>query len=738
MEINVNNLRNNVIKMLRDNRIYEALLLLEQLIKASENADIAKQFSRTFNSYKYLLQYYSRGFGDPQRNEQINSIVDSIYTLTDHSVALISEKTSTKLYYIRRSNRVTDLSDTISRYRNINESISYIGTEPENSTSLVELYEKRESLEKDIFHHIWTSFPAPESFTTTISDLLKDPSMPVYAREMMVGALLLSLLTFYEESKMLMLIETYATHEHSANAEERQLALKALVCLVIAVFRHHNRASTSTPLKQRIALLSERGSFVSDLTEVFLNLVRAKNADGISKSLQDSIIPDIMKIAPDIINKAKFNNGVIDLASLEDNPDWMDLFDKSGLSKKLEEFGKLQTSGSDVFYSTFAHLKNYAFFRELYNWFRPYHSDNSTLTKLYYEFSPSISKMIGNATYLCDNDRYSFALSLKGLNESQREMMLQQLDTRGSEMQDENSETNANAARRHCINNYVKDLYRFFTLFSRRSEFANVFQSSLNLFKIELFGNLLRTPSIMNAVADIYFSSKQYTQAIEYLNMIAQQGNADDITYEQKLGYAYQNTANHALAIEHYEKYLLANDGDTWTMKRIAACYRALNRHSEAIPYLQKAMQKSPKNTQLSLALGHCYTATGQLQDALKEYYKVEYLNDNQHSAWRPLAWCLFLMRDFEKSRSYYQRIFSDDTPTEPDYLNFGHLCLLENRFEEAITYYYNVYVTSGNSIETFATKWRNDIPNLIKAGLNSADAELMLDAIMMRISNQL
>ena len=733
----INDFRNAIIRHLRQSKIFNALELIKTLVIECNNSTFHDEYNRIFDSYKYMLEYLTRGFADPNREQQIYNITEELYTLTDKLALSLMSKCSTKLFYVRYNSRNNDVAELLHQYSDINESIEFSkqsSSDYTDSDNHITLINDREKIEKDIFHYFWVTFPSSNSDIEELRHLLSESATPFYFKCQILGAILLSLLTFYDKQKMYLLIDTYEQYSDGETRESQEIALRAIICLIIAMFRHNRRTSTSKELAQRISLLSERKHFTNDITNIFISLVKEKNAADLSQSIQDSIIPDIIKLAPDIINNAMKNNGVIDISSLEENPDWQNIFDKSGLSKKIEEFSKLQTEGADVFLSTFSHLKNYSFFKELYNWFRPYQPDCSALIKAFKKMEPSVKSLIGDASYLCNNDKYSFVLSLSELNESQREIMLQQLDMRGNRSEQNEESVSDDTQRETIVNRYLQDLYRFFNIFSRRTEFPNIFQSSLDFFSIDLLRQYFTSPSLISTVAEIYFKAKNYTTAAEYYEQLTMFPDNAAPIYLQKLGFARQNLGDTELALKSYLKYSLIDDTDIWNLKHIASCYRALGESEKAIEYLQKAIAIQPSNTSLALVLGHCYAESKQFDHALKEYYKVEYLDSKSHSAWRPLAWCLFMTRDYEKSRKYYTLIFNEETPKENDYLNFGHLCLVEGKFEEALSYYYNAFSALGNDIDKFAEQWQKDIPNLKAAGLEAFDANLILDAIMMKI----
>ncbi|MDE7154851.1 MAG: hypothetical protein K2N79_01010, partial [Muribaculaceae bacterium] len=69
-----------------------------------------------------------------------------------------------------------------------------------------------------------------------------------------------------------------------------------------------------------------------------------------------------------------------DISELEENPEWMEVLEKSGVADRLKEMTEIQEEGGDVFMSTFSNLKNYTFFNEISNWFLPFPAESSGVT----------------------------------------------------------------------------------------------------------------------------------------------------------------------------------------------------------------------------------------------------------------------------------------------------------------------------------------------------------------------
>ena len=196
---NINATRNSIVKLLRESRLYDAIAQLGDMVTQTNDSTLSAEFERIYNSYKYLLEYFARGFNDPDRQTQIDGIVNDTYLLTDKATLKLFAETSSKLFYVRHNSKISNLEDAIERYRNINDTIAYTNsqTAADNYAQLIPLYQERESIERDIFHYVWTQFPFSEDDKNNIGDLLSADT-PVHFKCLIIGAMLLALLYYYD------------------------------------------------------------------------------------------------------------------------------------------------------------------------------------------------------------------------------------------------------------------------------------------------------------------------------------------------------------------------------------------------------------------------------------------------------------------------------------------------------------------------------------------------------------
>ncbi|MBK6281665.1 MAG: CDC27 family protein [Draconibacterium sp.] len=91
-------------------------------------------------------------------------------------------------------------------------------------------------------------------------------------------------------------------------------------------------------------------------------------------------------------------------------------------------------------------------------------------------------------------------------------------------------------------------------------------------------------------------------------------------------------------------------------LQKIALCYRNLKQPQKALEYYLEAAKLDETDLNTHLNIGHCYLELEQFEEALKCYFKVEYLAPGNKKVWRPLGWCSFVTG----KRNRQENIFSN------------------------------------------------------------------------------
>jgi tetratricopeptide (TPR) repeat protein len=116
-------------------------------------------------------------------------------------------------------------------------------------------------------------------------------------------------------------------------------------------------------------------------------------------------------------------------------------------------------------------------------------------------------------------------------------------------------------------------------------------------------------------------------------------------------------------------------------------------------------------------------------ENALKIYFKVEYLAPDNHKIQRPIAWCSFMLEKPDTAKKYFEKTIQSEE-TQNDLLNLGHIEWCLGNKQEAIERYKQSLLKAGNNFTWFAEEFMADSDVLIRYGIDPFDIPLMRDYI--------
>lgn len=728
------NKKNQIVILLNCGRLYDAFAQLRYLSESVMVWEISDEIEQLEKSYQMMLEYATQGVEDPARESFCKSIIRKMHELLDRVVRcrLLTEE-STLYYSTLRFEQMypnDSLLKLIDAYNEVVDktSIYNLITSQSGSQSSVEIKKEKEQLEKRIFNRLWTTFPLNSEDEDVLNNVLASNVQSQNFQELLVSALLLGAIEFYDSRKLKLLLNTYAN-------ENRNVSVKALVAILLIMYRYSHRITDDEKLINQISAVKEIETWGRDVKTAYLEFIRTRDTERISEKMQNELIPEMLKLRPDISKKINDSTAIIDMSSLEENPEWDELLNKSGITDKIKELSQLQEEGSDVFMSTFSHLKSFPFFSDISNWFLPFSLDHSLVSDTLGSDISVVGDLIENAPYLCNSDKYSFLLSMGSIPQSQRQLMLSQFEQQRQAINDAGLSMSALTTpnqRQNIMNKYLQDLYRFFKLFRRKGEFADPFATPVNLINLPLLSSDLDDIETLTLVAEFYFKRKYYIEALEvYLSLSEKMPPSASIF--QKIGYCYQQNGDIKNALQNYEHAELLNAESLWTLRRIAACHRTLGHTHKALEYYKRVENSKSADLSIALNMGHCYLELGNYEDAIKCYYKVEFLDEKSNRAWRPLAWCLLLSRDFAQSKNYYDKILNE-SPSFEDFLNMGHLAFAQGQIQDAINYYKKSINDNKSEIEKLLNSLKEDERHLIEMGINISMIPYIIDALLYSI----
>jgi len=728
----IEKIHNQASQSIDDARVRDAFDQINRLATELGRGDINDELERLHISYDFMLKYLSQGVMDPQRDEILMDIRQSLYTMNDQCYMGLKEAISHEIFYTRRRDLGSlALITIVEEYRQALKELSLLQSVPaeqSDSRAILSCLHQVEGHETRLFNRVWSSFPLSADDSGSLKLCIGGDILPAHARCLLIAALLLGLMTFYDESKLLILLEVYSISDNP------QVQLRALTCAMLAMLAHRKRISSSKAIQARIAALLDTPGFDHDVWSIQMQLARSRNTENVKSRVRDELIPNIMKMRPDILDKLKDKESqIIDLSDMEANPEWQEWLDHSGITKRIEEFNAMQVEGSDVFIATFSHLKSFPFFKTLSNWFLPFYPAHSVILESLGAGKLGLAEVVEHAPYLCNSDKYSFCLSLGALPESQRSMMSMQLEEQNAALTEARQGEIPDERRQRVsiVNAFVQDLYRFFKLFSRRREFIPVMDDpGLDMIDCLPLSQVTRDAHVVGLLGAFYFKNGFYDDAVKCFSRLqALDETADDHLYQQ-IGFAYQNAGNLEQALTYYKRYELLHEDDAWNMRHIAACYRQLGENDKALDYYRRVEALDPDSVSLALTIGHVLLALNRTSEALQQYYKADLMPGAKHRAWRPIAWCSFLLSDYDRAIDYYTRISLEDTPSAQDLLNQGHVLLCQGQTAQAIGTYRKALSKMDDNTATFREAFKNDAMELRLHGITAVDQSLIPDAV--------
>lgn len=653
-----------------DNReLKNALELLQTFISGSREYNLQDKLNELAETYKYMLKYRNDGAKDPMQEQIYQGLLTGAYDLSDQLLNNSLSNESSLLYYSKL--RTLNAQPPVSFEQVYKDLYTHhdVGNQVQLEISMALLFNK-----------IWVSGFLTAEDSESIRKIMSDDILPATVSCQIVSALMLGLHHSFDKEKLFLLFDAAST----LNDEVR---VRALINILLTLYIYRKRTGLYPQIEDRMALLAEKPGFTNDIKTIILRFILARETENITRRLQEEIIPEMIKLGPKLNKKMNLSEFNPEQLGNEMNPEWKNMIGNESLEKKMMEFSELQQEGADVMHSTFVHLKNFPFFREMSNWFLPFTPEHSLFGDRYGQDNAEkqlLDSMVA-ASFMCNSDKYSLFFSMLQLPEQPRKMVMSQFGSQAAEMIQQNKEELITKRGQFEIiaGQYIQDLYRFFKLYPSHLEFTDIFKLPLDFHNLEIIQPYISDEESLTTIAEYYLRKNYFQDALVIYNKLVYLNQENDVLY-QKIGYCYQMNGDIEKALDAYLRADLVNPDSKWTIRKIAACYRTLKQPDKALEYYRRYEELSPDNLSVQMSIGHCYLELKDYNEALKHYFKVDYLDHKGNKAWRPVAWCSFLIGKYDQARNYYRKIL-ENQPGMQDYLNAGHTeWALQQRFKEA------------------------------------------------------
>lgn len=724
----------NIIELLNANRLKEAMTQLAAWASPLTQWQLKREIEELQTSYELLLHYVKEGINDPNRASMHRQMKQQAYELTDRVDRCLRQDKGTGAYY--------DILRTYSLYPPLSFNELREGLEewfdfPDFSSNPAlkkqedaDLYRRTQSVLDNLFDRIWTAGHWSQTEATDLRELYESPKVLPDHRAVIVSAVTLSLLNLFDCRKFLFLCDAYGCYE----TENSQ---RALVGIVLTCLMYDRRIADNYPkIKARILQLTQDPEVQEQVFHIHLQLMQSYlETDEVNRKMREDILPGM-------INNPQMKKGTIDILNLDEegndpNPEWETWKDHTDFQQKMEELTHLQQNGADIYMGTFSHLKQYPFFQRTAHWFYRFNPKQPELAELELNTrhaTPNLLDTLLRGGTFCHSDKYSFCFTLLQMPQLARQQLMQRTPL-PEDMTDEMKERLKEAEQMtrkpaFITRQYIQDLFRYFRLCPKKGDEKNPFQKSPCLFANSLLKSIIEQEKYVLKTADFMSAHNEKEMAIFYYNSYLTHHNPNNVEVLQKQGLLYQEIQETFLAIHRFETADMLAPDDPWTLRHLAQCHTQEHSFEDALEYYQRVESLKPDNLSIALQIGQCLLQLKRYNEALPYFYKVEYLSKNPKKAWRFIAWCSLLNNNLEQAHKYYSKILEEGNPQRDDFLNIGHLYLIQGLLKEAVPYYRRAHSLCKNH-EEFRDLCFNDIKLLEDIGINLLDQDILSDALL-------
>lgn len=729
--IEIENRYNEICTNLALRKLKSAFDSIEKLIHENGLHAFTDEYRIQEETYHYMLKYTVEGIHDPERQKIYLKLIVSVFHLVDKIHETLRMKYSSSMEYEKKRGYqnlfFTDLEGLFSEFEDYYRDCELKPLDENNKQWQNKAMLNYKKL-ADLFCHIWFRDELTIEDIDFLVKFFASPLIEIPYKSLMISALMLSLQRYFHSEKFSILFDLY-------DSDEKQISQRAMVALLINLFKYDKRINFYPAIDGRLKIVSETHVFKSDLEHIIIQFIKSKETEKIQKQIQDEIIPEMIKISPVLKDKMNLDSLMEECFSEDKNPEWEEIFkDFPGLMNKMEEFSELQMEGADVFISSFSMLKVFPFFNEPSNWFIPFFSENPEIANaidISDEITRQLIKTINSAPVLCNSDKYSFCLSINNLPLDNREFISQGMKMEMDQLNEiEKDEEFISPDRKaeFISNQYIQDLYRFYKLHPRKSGFDDVFKWRFDFHNLLTVGSILKeTPKVLRNIAEYYFSKNYFNEAVEIYNYLILNETSGEVY--QKIAFCYQKSGDYQSALDSYLKAELYELNKLWNYQKIALCYRNLKQPAKALEYYRLAEKIDPENMNIQLSIGHCLLELEQFEEALKCYFKVEYLSPGNKKVWRPVGWCSFVTGKKPQAEKYFQKLI-DDGPNKHDLMNMGHIKWSLKLRREALDCYKKAIDKFDLTEQEFFNIFEEDLHYLLEQGVDKDDVPIMLDQL--------
>ena len=707
----------NTKKQLINKNLGGALNAISPLLNLHAYAGLHERISTIRDDYQRMLSYMRLGYPDPSRNQLYLSLLRKLDRITNDAALLQRTQDMRNSFGSTPGLSHTTIAEQLQDYVS-EKALDSLGMSSRESKSI---HAEHHKFISNLFNSICYSGQWHRDDMDFYNSLLLSPTIDSIDSALIVSAITLSSITYFD-------IRKYSTLAHVyQHASDERLRQRALVGWALTTTRTHNFYPEAREIME--AMTSDSDT-TRQLLELQMQMFFCMNAERDNDEIARDIIPNLMKNKGFEITR----HGIVEK---EDDP-MQDILDPDASDKSMEEMersfermAEMQRSGSDVYFGGFRQMKRFPFFYTLCNWFHPFHIDHPGISQTKEKMGDSkfLEMLMKNGPF-CDSDKYSFAIAINSVVDKLPESMKNAINEGASFGPMATEEMLSSSTNIRLM--YLQDLYRFFRICDKRTDFYNPFggENSQNalFYAYAIYDGALPKDDILK-LGNFLLKRKQL-DSLERL-LACTPSLAQSPHHDFLLAHCEMNKGNYANALRLFESTVSSLPENKRALSAMGRAAMLAEDYSQAEKCYKQLTCLAPDNNNHALNLAIALIKNGKAQEATPLLFKLNYEAPNNPNTQRTLAWALLACKKTEQAIQEYKRLLSSGKDKAEDHLNLGYCHWANGNLKEAIACFTQfVEMGKGISMHTLTEEFEKDHEVLQIFGITPFEMNMMADLI--------
>jgi hypothetical protein len=700
-------------RQLADGNVGLAIMEMEVFLSAWPHPQTALKLQAVKEDYGRMAAYWKEGGRDPQRDAVYGRLLQQVYVLFANVATHRRIQQSSFLSTLFRESRQPALEWSVASVRSEMEdyvsNMALLQLEPDHlrSTKQKELCRQHQQRMNQLFNYVLTSRMWTDGVGRDFTELLLSPTVDTVDQQLLVSAVMLSLMCQFDLVKFRLLADVYM------RSDDEHVRQRALVGWVFGMEPYWEAVYPEQ--RDIIARMVASDQVCAELAELQQQLLYTLNAETDTTTIQQEIMPDLLKNQSFRITRQGIEE--IDDDPLEDvlHPDAAEERMEK-VEASLRRMMDMQKSGADIYFGGFSQMKRFPFFYDVANWLVPFYMSHPDISQYVEKVGTNrfLQTLMAKGPF-CDSDKYSFVMAFQQVVD-RLPQSLQQMMERGEAamdiagMEPDHPETRSAVFIRRI---YLMDLYRFFRLFPNRQAMPNPFDTD---WATDCGAGFMASPLLQGTPVD----------DLKHRVMRVMRKTGSERMREQLLDSIPQRLwdVQYYLWRGDYDAVLLLEPDNERALAARARRLFEQQHYDAANDDYSRLLLLHPAKAGYMLNKAVCLVRLEEYGDAQRLLYQLHYEHADDENVLRVLAWALTCDGKLEQAARFYEQLMGGVHPSAEDHLNYAYCLWLQGHIGEAVGHLARYVEMEGHSDEVLRSAF--DADWLQARGIADIDIRMM------------